>query len=163
LIYFPRVVIPFSVILARLLNFLISSAILAGLMLFYRIPIHKTIILAPLIMIVQFFFIAGLSLFLSVGHLFYRDVGYIVNGVLPLFMFVTSVVYPIKLNSPALQKMITMFNPMIPIIESYRDVLLRGKWPDFSLFAMPFCLCFSLFILGLIFFTKMENLFAENV
>jgi ABC-type polysaccharide/polyol phosphate export permease len=162
-IYFPRAIVPFSVILSKMINFFIASIILVALMIFYRVELHITLLAVPLILFIQVIFTAAISLFLSAGHLFYRDIGYVIGGVLPILMFVTPVVYPIKVSSPQLQGILTVVNPMIPIIDAYRDLILKGVWPDLSTLAIPICLCFGLFIIGIIWFYKIEHLFAENV
>ncbi|MCX5711689.1 MAG: ABC transporter permease, partial [Candidatus Omnitrophica bacterium] len=123
-IYFPREIIPLSAILSRLLDFAIASVILFGLMLYYHLPYHITIVALPAILLIQLIFTAGLGFFFSIGNLFYRDVGYLVSLMVSLWMFITSVVYPIKVASPRLQAVLTTMNPMTPIIDSYRDVIL---------------------------------------
>ena len=162
-IYFPREILPVSAILSKLIDFFIASAVLIGLMGFYHVKLHIAIVTVPIILLIQLILTAGLSFFLSMGHLFYRDVGYIVQGVMPLLMFITSVIYPIKVKSPQLQGLLTAVNPMIPIIDSYRDAILLGKWPNPANIAIPICLCFSLLIIGLMWFHKVEHLFAENI
>jgi len=133
------------------------------MMLFYGVKIHSPIVLLPLILFIQVTLTTGLAFFLSVGHLYYRDIGYIVRGVTPLLMFLTSVLYPIKVSSPQLQGVLTTLNPMTPLIDTYREIILAGRWPNLAVLAVPSCLCFSLFIVGLIWFSSMEHLFAENM
>lgn len=162
-IYFPREIIPLSLILSRLVNLGVSAIVMVGLMVFYGVDIHITIIAVPLLLLIQIALTVGLSFFLSMGHVFYRDVGYIVVGILPLLMFITSVVYPIKVASRQLQGILIVLNPMIPIIDSYRDLILLGRWPDLMSLALPICLCWGLFFMGLLCFHKMEHLFAENI
>ncbi len=162
-IYFPREIIPLCAILSRLLDFLIASVIMAGLMFYYRMDWHITIIAMPLILLFQLVFTMGLGFFLSIGNLFYRDVGYLVSLIVSLWMFVTPVIYPIKVASPKLQAILTTMNPMAPIIDSYRDTILMGQWPDVARLALPLCLSFSTFIIGILLFHKLEPKFAENI
>lgn len=162
-IYFPREIIPLSEIISKLFNLFVASLVLVGLIIFYKIKLHITVIAVPLILLVQIIFIAGLSFYLSVAHLFYRDVGYIMGGTIPLLMFVTSVVYPIKVGSQRLQALLMTVNPMTPLIDAYRDLIIEGKWPDWSMLSLPIWSCCILFITGIMWFHKMENLFSENI
>ena len=162
-IYFPREILPLSLIFSKVIDLAIASLILVGLMLFYKVKLHITIIAVPLVLLVQIILVAGLSFVFSIGNLFYRDVGYIISGVVPLLMFVTPVVYPIKVASKQLQGFLLSINPMIPIIDAYRDLILIGRWPDLAKLAIPIVLCFIIFFMGLLWFHKNEHLFAENI
>ena len=162
-IYFPREIIPLCAIFSRLADFIIAFLILAGLMYYYHMPWHITIIALPLILLLQIMLTIGLSFFLSVGNLFYRDVGYAVSLVISLWMFLTPVIYPIKIGSSNPLAIMMAMNPMAPIIDSYRDLILLGRWPDITRLAMPVCLSLGLFIAGLSLFHKMEPTFAENI
>lgn len=162
-IYFPREIIPLAAILSKLLDLCVASIVLFGLMLFYKVNFSVTILAVPLILLIQIILLSGLSLILSMGNLFYRDVGYIVSGVVPLLIFITPVIYPIKVSSKQMQGMLTTANPLIPIINAYRDLILHGRWPPLIELAIPTVLCFCIFFIGLLWFHKNEHLFAENI
>ena len=161
-IYFPREVFPIAAILSRFVDFCIASSILFGLMIYFRISFHWTIFLSPLVLMIQVLFMAGLAFFLSMGHLFYRDVKYILDAIIMLWMFATSVIYPIKVSSPTLQR-ILMLNPMTPIIDSYRSLILEGKIPDIVTLSLPTGIAVAFFIIGWIWFHRSEYLFAEII
>jgi ABC-type polysaccharide/polyol phosphate export permease len=162
-IYFPREIIPLSAILSRIIDLLIATSVLIALMLFYKIKPHITILAVPLVLLLQIVLVAGMGFILSMGNLFYRDVGYIVTNIVPLLMFITPVIYPIKVASTQLQGFLTTINPMIAIIDTYRDLILLGRWPDLAKLAIPVALCFCFFFMGLLWFHKSEHLFAENI
>lgn len=162
-IYFPREIIPISSILSKVIDLLIASIVLFGLMLFYKVKIHITILAVPLVLLLQIILVSGFTFILSMGNLFYRDIGYVVTGMAPLLMFVTPVIYPIKVVSKQLQGVLITVNPMIPIIDTYRDLILIGRWPDLAKLAIPIVLCFCIFFIGLLWFHKNEHLFAENI
>jgi len=161
-IYFPREVFPLAVILARFIDFCVASLILVGLMLFYHIPFQITILLFPLILLIQVILMIGLSLLLSVGNLFFRDVKYIIDVVLILWMFVTSVIYPINVDSPALQRVL-MLNPMTPILNAYRALILKGEFPQIGPLLPAIAISVVIFFIGIVLFHKTEHLFAENI
>ncbi|MEI8348630.1 MAG: ABC transporter permease [Candidatus Omnitrophota bacterium] len=162
-IYFPREIIPFSIIVSKLIDLFIGFVIFVLLALYYQVKLPVTIVALPFIVLLQVIFVAGFSLLFSMANLFYHDVSYIVTVSIPLMMFVTPVVYPIKVNSLQWYQALTIFNPMVPITDAYRDVLLFGRWPNMQALSIPICLCVVLFIAGLILFHKTEHLFAENI
>ncbi len=161
-IYFPREVFPLSVIISWLVDFFVSLVILFGLMAYFKVSFHWTILLMPLMLFFQILFMIGLGFFLSMGNLFYRDVKYIFEVIIMLWMFATSVVYPIKTDSKILQD-ILMLNPMTHIINAYRDLLIRGHIPDISTLTLPITIILIIFLSGWFWFHKAEFLFAENI
>jgi ABC-type polysaccharide/polyol phosphate export permease len=161
-VYFPRETLPFSVILVSLVDFAVGAVILAGLMVYYQVPIHATIVLLPVVLLVQIAFTAGVALLISMGNLFYRDVKYLFEIVITLWMFATSVVYPVERIGGRLGPLL-MLNPMTPIIEAYRSVLLRGEWPDPGPFGMAVVISFALLAVSWVAFHRAESMFAERV
>jgi ABC-type polysaccharide/polyol phosphate export permease len=165
-IYFPNEVFPLSTIIASFIDFLVGAIILVGLMVYfsltgYSITITWTVALTILVIIVQIIFTAGVSFFLSMGNLFFRDVRYIYSVFVTLWMFATSVVYPMKVSDPGLQKILYL-NPMTPIIDAYRDVLLRGRIPDMGSFVYSIFISLAIFLIGWVLFYKMQYKFAEK-
>jgi len=161
-IYFPREVFPLAAILSKFVDFCIALVILFGLMIYFRVSFHWTILLFPLLLVVQVLFMAGLAFFLSMGYLFYRDIKYIFDVIIMLWMFATSVIYPINVESPTLQR-ILMLNPMTPILDSYRSLILEGRIPNISSLSLPTVIAVAFFIIGWVWFHKSEYLFAETI
>ncbi len=161
-IYFPREVFPLAIILARFIDLCVASLVLVGLMFFYHIPFHATALLFPFILLIQVVLMMGLSLLLSMGNLFFRDVKYIFDVVIILWMFVTSVIYPISVDSPALQKVL-MLNPMTPILNAYRTLILKGEFPQIGQLLPAIVISAVIFFIGAFLFHRTEHLFAENI
>jgi ABC-type polysaccharide/polyol phosphate export permease len=165
-IYFPTEVFPLSTIIACFVDFLVGSIVLIALMLYYSftgfaITISWTVIFVVIIIMVQILFTAGVSFFLSMGNLFFRDVRYIYSVIITLWMFASSVVYPMKVDNPNVQKILNL-NPITPILDAYRDVLLRGKMPDFESFGYAFVVSVIIFVSGWFVFFKTQHKFAEK-
>jgi ABC-type polysaccharide/polyol phosphate export permease len=127
-VYFPREVLPFSALLVALVDLGVASSVLGALMLYYRIEVTWTVALLPVVLAVQVVFTAGLALLLAMGNLFYRDVKYLSEMGLSVWMFATSVVYPVERIGGRLGQFLAL-NPMTHIIDAYRAVLLRGELP----------------------------------
>src|SRR5580765_5755032 len=92
-IYFPREIFPFSAILVCLVDLAVGSTVLVALMVWYRVPITAAILITPVLLLIQTVLMCGISLMLAMANLFLRDVKYLLEMVLSLWMFATSVVY----------------------------------------------------------------------
>jgi ABC-type polysaccharide/polyol phosphate export permease len=161
-IYFPREVLPFSAVLVSLVDFLVAASVLGALMIYYRIGISWTLLLLPLIVAVQLIFTAGMALVLAMGNLFLRDVKYLAEVVITLWMFATSVVYPVDRIGGSLGTLLKL-NPMTPIIEAYRSVLLRNELPATAPFLFATAVSLLVFFVSWIAFHRAELEFAENI
>ena len=165
-IYFPTEVFPLSAIMACFVDFLVGSIVLIGLITYFSlagfaVTISWTAFFVVIIILVQLLFTAGVSFFLSMGNLFFRDVRYIYSVIITLWMFASSVVYPMKVDNPDIQKILNL-NPITPILDAYRDVLLRGKLPDFGSFGYAVVISIVIFMAGWIVFFKTQHKFAEK-
>lgn len=161
-VYMPREVFPLSVVGSAFVDFLVASVVLVGLMAWYGFaPDWRLAAFVPLVLAVQLALSVGLGLLLSMANLFYRDVKYLFEVALLLWMFATSVIYPIKADG--LMGAALALNPMTPIIDSYRRLLLMGEMPDPLGFGYACALSAALLVLGLKWFHEAEFLFAEHV
>jgi lipopolysaccharide transport system permease protein len=161
-VHFPREVFPFSAVLVSLVDALVASVVLAGLMFYYGAPLHSTALLVPAILAVQIVFTAAISLLLAMANLFYRDVKYVFEILVTVWMFASAVVYPTDGIGGRLGLLLEL-NPMTQIINAYRSVLFAGTVPDAGTFgATAFG---SLLLLAVIWtwFHASEYKFAENI
>jgi ABC-type polysaccharide/polyol phosphate export permease len=161
-VYFPREILPFSAILVSLVDFAIASLVLAALMVHYGIGVSWALLFLPVVILVQVVFTAGVGLLLAMGNLFYRDVRYVSDVGITLWMFSTSVVYPIDRIGGRLGAILTL-NPMTPIIDAYRSVLLDGKLPDGVPFGLAAVTAFLILAIGWVVFHRAECRFAESI
>ncbi|MCK4352479.1 ABC transporter permease [candidate division WOR-3 bacterium] len=158
-IYFPREVFPLASIAASFVDFCIATLVLLGLMLFYHIHFHLTILLVIPILLLQIMLTAGLGFIFSMANLFFRDIRYLFQVIIPLWMFATPVVYPI----PEKFRWLYIINPMAPIISSYRSLIIEGSLPDMTTFSISILISLTIFIIGALWFHRAEYLFAENI
>lgn len=161
-VYFPREIFPFSATIVSLVDFGVSSVVIVLLMLYYRIPPTPAIALLPVVLLVHVLFTAGMSLLLAMSNLFYRDVKYLFEIVLTVWMFVTSVLYPVELIHGKLG-MAMRLNPMTPIIDGYRDVLFKGASPFTPAFGIAAAVSLVLFTSAWLMFHRAEFQFAESL
>jgi ABC-type polysaccharide/polyol phosphate export permease len=128
-VFFPREIFPLSAVLVCLVDFFVGGIVLVGMMIYYHMPFSPALAFLPVIIVVQFIFTAGVAMFLAMANLFFRDVKYVFEIILTVWMFASSVVYPIGLVGPELAPILRL-NPMTPIIEGYRAVILGGRLPN---------------------------------
>lgn len=160
-VYFPREIFPFSTVLVGLVDFLVSSVVLMALMAYYRIVPGLALAWLPVILLVHIAFTTGVALIVSMANLFYRDVKYLFEVAITVWMFATSVVYPVSGVGGKLG-MVLMLNPMTPIIDAYRNVILLDTPPGPG-FAATAALSLLVLIWGWLNFHRAEFSFAENI
>jgi len=112
--------------------------------------------------VVQTVFTAAVALVLSMANLYYRDVKYLFEVAIQVWMFTTAVVYPVELVGGWLGQLL-LLNPMTPIIDAYRAVIVRGELPAAAPFAMAAVFSVVCLIVAWIAFHRSEFEFAENV
>lgn len=161
-IYFPREILVYSTIIAKMVDFFYSCLVLVFFLIIFKTPITVYYLWLPLIFVIQLFLMAGLSLIVSALNLFYRDIQYLLNLVLLLWMYVTPVMYPIEII-PAKYRFIMSLNPMAVIVNAYRQVLLSGKNPNLYSLAVAAMVSFVVFSFGFVVFKKLEGEFADYV
>jgi lipopolysaccharide transport system permease protein len=161
-VYFPREIFPFSAVAVSFVDYAVASTVLVAMMAYYGIAPSSAMLLLPTVITVQIMFTAALALLLSMANLFYRDVKYLFDVVLTVWMFASAVVYP----SDGLDGWIGVLirgNPMTAIVEAYRSVLLYGRFPDPVTFGSTAALAAVLLPATWIIFHRCELRFAENI
>jgi ABC-type polysaccharide/polyol phosphate export permease len=159
-IYFPREIFPFSAILVCLVDMLVGATILIAMMVYYGIAPSPALLLVPVLLLIQTVFTAGIALLVSMANLFLRDVKYIFEMVLTVWMFATSVVYPVELVGGTLGTVLKL-NPMTPIIDGYRATILHGQLPALAPLAAASVLAIVTLAVGWVVFHRAEYRFAE--
>lgn len=158
---FPREVLPYSVIIAKSIDLFFSLLLLIGFILFYRLPFYPTTFFVIPLLFIQIILMTGLSLFLSAANLFYRDIQYVTNLMLLMWMYLTPVVYPLSLV-PKTYIWIYKLNPMVGIIEGYRSAIFNHSF-DYGTILWSTISSFIIFFLGFWLFKKSEKVFADIV
>jgi lipopolysaccharide transport system permease protein len=160
-VYFPREIFPFSALAVCLVDFAVGSLAMAAVMVWYRVPVGIELMWLPVVIAVHCVFTAAVALALSMTNLFYRDVKYLFEIVLTAWMFTSPVVYPVDRVGGLIGSFLQL-NPMTPILDAYRAVILAQAPPPMtfvvvSVFALP------ILLLAWIVFHRAEFAFAENI
>jgi lipopolysaccharide transport system permease protein len=144
--YFPREIIPLSYLAAGLADLCIASALLAGLMAYYKVSVTWNLLYALPIVAVLGGFAASVALFFSAVQVRYRDVGLAMPILLQVWMFTLPVVYSLH-SVPARYRKLYLLDPIAGLIENFRTVAVRGGAPDLanlSLSAVTTAVCLML-------------------
>ena len=161
-VYFPREIFPISAVLVSVVDFAVGSIVLIGLMVYYGIVPTVAVVALPLVLLTHVMFTLSISLLLAMANLFYRDVKYLFELMITIWMFMTAVLYPVNRVGGLMAK-VMILNPMTPIIDGYRDVLLRGQFPDPSTFLFTTLMSALLLVISWVTFHRGESAFAENI
>lgn len=161
-IYFPREILPAAVIVASLIDFLMASLVLIGMMIFYQIQPSITLLVVPLLLGIQILLLLGIVLFAAAMNVFYRDIGFVVPLAIQLWMYATPVIYPAK-AVPERFRDLYMLNPMAILIEAFRAVALQGIWPHWGYLGLAFGISTIVFLSGYFYFKRVEWQFADII
>ncbi len=156
---FPREIIPYSVVFSKLVDFFFSSLVFFAFIIYYGVSLSATSGLFLLILMIQIILMVAVSLFLSAANLFYRDIQYLTNLILMLWMYMTPIVYPVSMV-PDRYLWLYKLNPMVGIVEAYRSALFGYQFEWSILGWSAFC-SVVLFIFSYLFFKKTEKVFAD--
>jgi lipopolysaccharide transport system permease protein len=152
-ISFPRICLPVIVVLNALVNFAIIFGLFSGFLLISgNFPGWAYLALLP-VLLVQILFSIGLGLILGVLNVFFRDVAQFFTIALQFWFWFTPVVYPSTVLPPAVAGMLA-WNPMAPLIMSYQEILVNGRWPQWTSLLPVTALAILLCLLGLQLFRK---------
>jgi lipopolysaccharide transport system permease protein len=162
-VYFPRMILPFSCVLASLMDYAINLAVLLTLMALYGRAPHVELLLLPVFLMLTVMMGFAISLWLSSLHAIYRDFGFAIPLALQVWMFLTPVVYPGTLV-PSGWAWLLDLNPMTVVIQGARWAVLPESTPPdalgLAIFAVELCL---LFLGGIIAFHKIDAILADRI
>jgi lipopolysaccharide transport system permease protein len=162
-VYFPRLVIPVSAVLGGLLDLAISFVVLIGLMAAYGIAPTWHVIFLPLFILLAFAAAVAVSLWLSALNVLYRDVQYVIPFLVQLWMFVSPVIYPITDIPAGPLRIAFALNPMTGVIGGFRWALLGQQFPPGGYLWISVAVVLVLLAGGLVYFKRMERVFADVV
>lgn len=169
-VYFPRLVLPLSIVISNLIKFSIQLIVFIGFYIYYYlngafVAPNNLIYLFPVLVVLMGFLSLGLGMIISSMVTKYRDLVFLLQFGVQLLMYLSLVAYPLSLIQQKLPQLswIVEYNPMAHIIESSRYLLLDTgvlsiKW-------MIYTILFTIlsFLIGLIIFNRTEKRFIDTV
>ncbi len=166
---FPRIILPLSMVLANLANFLLTWIVLFLYLLFSGMHFQHIEFLA-VVLLAQTALCLGLALFLSTCNVFFRDTEHILGVGTLAWFFMTPIFYPLKDQLaflPDRLEWLAFFNPMTGVMWGYRTVLMADKIPDVSVPlwfpSISAAVCFVVLGIGLVVFQKLQSRFGDEL
>jgi ABC-type polysaccharide/polyol phosphate export permease len=175
-VFFPREVLPISITLSNLVNYLLALPVYFVLAAILGKTPTIWVLVLPAIIVIQLLFTLGISFLLATINVFYRDTQIVIDVVLLAWFFLTPVFYPMSdvapngariaglvLDSSAVQRWMRILNPMASIIASYRDVLYRGAQPGLDFLLRTAATATLFFVVGYLVFLYFSPVFGEEI
>lgn len=162
-VYFPREILPISIVTSGLINFLISCLIIFIFLIFSGIGFSWYILFLPLIILTQYILLLGITLITSAINVYIRDAEYIINFILNMLFYATPILYSADLFTGTSFTWLININPMSTIITCYRDILFYQSMPHIKSLIFILFISLCLLFVGKWIFDKLEKRFAEEV
>lgn len=178
-VYFPREMLPVSLVLSNMINYLLSLPALFFFMLVFRpegvgSPFSSTcttacinghLLLFPLLIVTQMLFLLGLGFFVAALNVFFRDTSVLVEVGLNAWFFLTPIIYDAKTVAKEYTNLLYYLNPMASIIANYRDIFYYNdpNSPDPWFMLRTLITSAIIFVLGYLFFMRFSRNFGEEV
>jgi lipopolysaccharide transport system permease protein len=162
-VYFPRLIIPFAAVMVAFVDFLISFAIFAALLIWYQFLPGWQIILLPVFVAVAFMTSLGIGIWITALNVKYRDFRYVIPFIVQIGLYVSPVGFSSHIV-PDRWRLAYSLNPMVGVIDGFRWCLLGG---ESHVYLPGFCIGLGItgfFLwLGIRQFRKMEKSFADII
>lgn len=162
-VYFPRLIVPASAVIVGFVDFLISSGIFVGLMIWYQFLPTWTILTLPFFILIALIAAMGAGLWIAALNVKYRDFRYIIPFVVQFGLYVSPVGFSSSII-PEKWRLLYSINPMVGVIDGFRWAILGNQtefyWPGFIL---SLVLVLLVFVFGIIYFRKTERNFADVI
>jgi ABC-type polysaccharide/polyol phosphate export permease len=171
-VYFPRAVLPTSIMLSNLVNFLVALPVYFVLAWLLGVKFTPYVLFLPVVVLVEMAFILGMSLLLSALNVFYRDVQQIMEVLILAWFFVTPVIWDVSVLPASrlvlgvdvpVQRLTYILNPMASIVAAYRDILYYGRSIGWDFFLRTAITVVVVLVFGFFVFNRLKGRFAEEV
>ena len=161
-VYFPRSILPLSLVTSETINFLVSCIIILAFIVIKGFGISKFILFFPLVLLIQYVLLLGIALIFSAVTVYMRDIQHFIGVVLQLLFYATPIVYSID-TIPEGFRWILKWNPMTYIIEGYRAIFYNQTMPDLKALGILGVISIVILIVGYLLFNKLQKRFAEEL
>ena len=161
-VYFPREILPISVVTSGAVNFVISTIIILAFVIFSGVGLSWYIVLYPFILLIQYILLLGIGFIVSSVTVYFRDLEHIIGVILMAAFYGTPIVYRLS-DLPANLQVIMQLNPMTHLINAYRDIFYYHQMPDMKILLILLGGSVLLTIIGYFIFKKLQKGFAEEL
>ena len=161
-IYIPRILIPISAVMGKFVDFLIALVILFAMILWFGFGINFKIFISLFYILLMLVSALGFGLILGTMAAQYRDIKHALAFGVQLFMYATPVAYSSDMI-PDNYRIIYAINPMVTVVEGFRDIFINAGVIDLNMIIVSSISGCILLIIGLIYFSKIERIFADVI
>ena len=161
-VYFPREILPISVVTAEAVNFVISTVVILGFVLFSGIGISRFWVFYPFVLLVLYIFLIAISLFVSSITVYFRDLQHFIGVFLQMLFYATPIAYSAA-RVPASFSWVVKLNPVSYVIEGFRSIFLYHEMPDIASLSIVGLIGIVLCVIGYLVFNKLQRGFAEEL
>lgn len=161
-VYFPKEVIPISVVTTNFMNMMYTMAIVFLAILFSGLGFNLKILVLPLILFIEYVLVLGITLIVSALTVYFRDLEHIFGILLMAWFYLTPIVYPLDMV-PDNYLHLFKLNPMTHIIVAYRDILFYNQVPDYETLVSILSYAGIFLVVGFGVFSCLERGFAEEI
>jgi lipopolysaccharide transport system permease protein len=151
----PKEVIPISIVIANLINFLIGFIILVPIFIIFNIAISGCILILPLIIFLHFIFTLGVSMVFSIVNVYFRDLTQLLNTAVMFFFWLTPVFYTLEMI-PRSYRWLVLSNPSTCFVDIYRSLLYSGNFGTPLMWVLAICFAFISISAGFLLFINKE-------
>lgn len=162
-VYFPRLLLPVSVVLSTMANYVLSLPALFLFMAVFGRPFTPWLVMIPAVVLIQAIFLTALVLILAPLHVYFRDTIVLVEVGLTAWFFMTPIFYPVESVVPHLAAWMYRLNPMAAIVEEYRVALYHGAVPDPLFTGRTGATAVLLLVIGYLIFTRLSRNLGEHL
>ena len=161
-VYFPREILPISVVTSGAVNFVISTLIILAFVIFSGVGLSWYILLYPFILLIQYVLLLGIGFIVSSVTVYFRDLEHIIGVILMAAFYGTPIVYRLS-DLPANLQVIMQLNPMTHLINAYRDIFYYHQMPNMEILVTLLGISLVLTVVGYFIFKKLQKGFAEQL
>jgi len=166
-VYFPRLIMPLSLVVSGLIKFGVQFSIFVAVLLYYfftkdNVNPNVYVLLTPILLFLMGILALGLGMIISSMTTKYKDLTYLISFGIQLFMYATPVVYPLS-SIPDKYKFLLLLNPLTAIFECFRYAFLGTGSFEFSTLGYSALVSLLILFLGIIIFNKVEKNFIDTV
>ena len=162
-VYFPREILPISVVTSGIVNYLISCLVMFIFLICSGIGFSKYIVFFPIIMIAQYLLTLGIIFITSAINVYVRDLEYIINFFIQMLFYGTPILYSADMFMGTKIEFLVKMNPMATIINSYKDIFYWQNMPHINSLLIVLVASAVFCYVGLLIFRKLSKGFAVEV
>lgn len=161
-VFFPREILPISLVTSEAVNFVISTIIIIAFAIFEGVGISKYLTIYPIVLVIQYIFLIGIAFIVSSITVFIRDLQHIIGVFMQLLFYATPIVY-LASSIPTEYSWILKVNFMTYIVEAYRAIFYYHTMPDLKSLGVLFIIAIITCVIGYLIFNRLQKKFAEEL